>query len=102
MEDLQRAFSEFKNQVEEIAEHADSVQKLSFKAELKNGTAFRFNYNADSFGPKQAYHPNSVFNGIVDCVSALIAIWLLLKTEEKSICLPCKEAARPSQAGCGR
>jgi hypothetical protein len=66
MEDIQRAFSEFKTQVQEIAEHADSVQKLSFKAELKNGTSFRFNYNADSFGPKQAYHPNSVFNGIVD------------------------------------
>lgn len=77
MEDIQRAFSEFKTQVQEIAEHADSVQKLSFKAELKNGTSFRFSYNADSFGPKQAYHPNSVFNGIVDCVSAFIAIWLV-------------------------
>lgn len=78
MNDLQNVFSDFKTQVEEIAEHADAVQKLSFKAELKNGTSFKFSYNADTFGPRKQYHPTSIFNGILDIVSALVAIWLLV------------------------
>ncbi|NBK21637.1 MAG: hypothetical protein EOM68_06400 [Spirochaetia bacterium] len=78
MDDLQTVFSEFKTQVQEIADHAQSVQKLTFKAELKNGTAFNFKYNADSFGPKQAYHPLSIFNGILDIASVIIAVWLLV------------------------
>ncbi|MDD3424193.1 MULTISPECIES: hypothetical protein [Sphaerochaeta] len=77
MDDLQNVFSEFKTQVLEIADHAQSVQKLTFKAELKNGTAFNFKYDADTFGPKQAYHPLSIFNGILDIASAFVAVWLL-------------------------
>ncbi len=77
MDDLQRVFSDFKTQVQEIADHAQSVQKITFKAELKNGTAFNFNFNADSFGPKKAYHPISIFNGILDIVSALVTIWFV-------------------------
>ena len=78
MDDLQNVFSNFKTQVQEIATHAEQVQKLTFKAELKNGTAFHFNYNADTFGPQKSYHPISIFNGILDIVSASVVIWLLV------------------------
>ena len=78
MDDLQNVFSNFKTQVQEIATHAEQVQKLTFKAELKNGTAFHFNYNADTFAPQKNYHPISIFNGILDIVSASVCTWLLV------------------------
>jgi predicted membrane channel-forming protein YqfA (hemolysin III family) len=82
MDELDRIFSDFKNQVNEIALHAKQVSTVNFKADLKNGTSFNFVYNADKFaraqGDKQEYRPLSVSNAIVDIVGAIGAVALLL------------------------
>ena len=82
MKDLETVFKEFQNQVEEISSHAQQVQDLVFRAHLKNGTSFRFTYDAERFAKQQGErihaHPLSVFNGILDIVAALLAITLLV------------------------
>ncbi|MGH0053147.1 MAG: hypothetical protein ACQ5SW_07150 [Sphaerochaetaceae bacterium] len=82
MDDVHKIFSDFKNRVDEIAEHAEHVHSVSFKAELKNGTSFNFSYNAEKFAkiqePRGAFKAYSVFNGIVDIIASLASIALLV------------------------
>ena len=82
MDELQQVFTDFENQVHEIASHANQVSKVNFKAELKNGTSFNFIFNADSFARRQGNQsegrPLSISNAIVDIVGASAAITLLL------------------------
>ena len=82
MDELEQVFSDFKNQVSEIAQHAKQVSTVTFKADLKNGTSFNFSYNADKFAKaqegKRSYRPLSISNAIVDIIAALGATALLL------------------------
>lgn len=82
MKELETVFREFQSQVEEISQHAQQVQDLVFRARLKNGTSFRFTYDAERFAKQQGErihaHPLSVFNGILDIVAALLAITFLI------------------------
>jgi len=82
MNELNTVFSDFQKRIQEIANHAEDVQYLDFKARLKNGTAFEFHYDMDSFAkqtqPKKAYRPASIFNAIVDILGGLISIGLLV------------------------
>lgn len=82
MKELETVFKEFQSQVEEISQHSQQVQDLVFRAHLKNGTSFRFTYDAERFAKQQGErihaHPLSIFNGILDIVAALLAITLLV------------------------
>lgn len=82
MDELNTIFSDFEQRVQEIAGHAEDVQYLDFKARLKNGTAFEFHYDIETFAklsqPKPVYRPASVFNAIVDILGGGISIGLLV------------------------
>ncbi len=82
MQDVQKVFSDFKTQVEEIADHCEQVHSLTFRAELRNGTSFNFSYNAEKFardhGQKLPYEPVSLFNAILDIIATLSTIALLV------------------------
>lgn len=82
MKELETVFKEFQSQVEEISQHAQQVQDLVFRARLKNGTSFRFTYDAERFAKQQGErihaHPLSVFNGILDIVAALVGITFMV------------------------
>ncbi|MDY0288456.1 MAG: hypothetical protein RBR15_06495 [Sphaerochaeta sp.] len=84
MEDLDKLFSEFERQVEEITSHASQVHKLDFSAKLRNGTYFNFSYNSDTYARKlnsegkHPYAPASVFNAVVDILGSLVSALLLV------------------------
>ncbi len=82
MDDVEKIFADFKNRVDEIAEHAQQVHAVTFKADLKNGTSFNFTYNSEKFAkerePQGAFKPHSVFNGIFDIIATLSTIALLV------------------------
>jgi hypothetical protein len=82
MDDVHKIFTDFKNRVDEIAEHAEHVHSVSFKAELKNGTSFNFSFNAEKFAkakdPKGTFKSYSIFNGIVDIVASLSTIAIII------------------------
>lgn len=84
---LEELFSDFKEQVIDISDHADQVYRLDFAARLKNGTAFSFNFNSDQWARKASmqeapetgkYSPASPFNAVLDIIGALIAIALMI------------------------
>ncbi len=77
--ELNDLFDNFKNQVEEIAKHSDKVKKLDFTCTLLNGTGFIFNYDINKFNKKTInYKPATVFNAVVDIISAAISIIFLI------------------------
>lgn len=77
--DVNELFQNFQKQVDEIASHAQQVSKLKFSAQLKNGTSFRFNFDADTYGrEKKPYKPHSIYNAIIDIIGAGIAIALMV------------------------
>lgn len=77
--ELTDLFENFKNQVEEISKHSDKVKKLDFTCTLLNGTGFIFNYDINKFNKKTInYKPATVFNAVVDIISAAISIIFLI------------------------
>lgn len=86
-QEISQLFSDFKEHVIDITEHADQIHRIDFSAKLKNGTSFAFNYNSDQWMRKASpeakressrYAPASPFNAIVDIVGALVAIALMI------------------------
>ena len=56
---------------------------MKFDAKLKNGTHFSFDFNSDKFNrktgtEKREHHPVSVFNAVVDILSACTALALMI------------------------
>lgn len=77
--DVNELFQDFQKQVAEIASHAQQVSKLKFSAQLKNGTSFRFNFDADTYGrEKKPYKPHSIYNAIIDIIGAAITVALMV------------------------
>jgi len=79
-EKLNETFKDFENQVSQIADHADTVNKLHFSCSLKNGTGFNFDYDCDKFNQtgKQEYKPADVFNAVIDILAGAISLALLV------------------------
>ncbi len=84
---LQRLFDDFRQRASEISEHSEQVQKVSFSAQLKNGTSFAFRYDSDAWEKKHSpkpkrgkrvYNPASPFNAVVDIIGAFIAVALMV------------------------
>ena len=77
--DVNELFEDFRTQVNEIANHAGQVSKLKFSAQLKNGTSFRFHYDADTFGKeKKLYKPLSAYNAIIDIIGSAVTIAMMV------------------------
>ncbi len=88
--DVNELFQSFQEQVNEISRHANQVSKLKFSANLKNGTSFRFHYDADTYGKgKVNYKPLSVFNAIVDIIGAMATISLMVLHIQKGMWIIC-------------
>lgn len=76
-------FSQFNEKVSEITQHYEEIEEMKFDAKLKNGTHFSFDFNSDKFNrktgtEKKEHHPVSVFNAVVDILSACTAITLMI------------------------
>ena len=76
-------FSQFNEKVSEITQHYEEIEEMKFDAKLKNGTHFSFDFNSDKFNrktgtEKREHHPVSVFNAVVDILSACTALALMI------------------------
>ena len=76
-------FSQFIEKVSEITQHYEEIEEMKFDAKLKNGTHFSFDFNSDKFNrktgrEKREHHPVSVFNAVVDILSACTALALMI------------------------
>ena len=50
-------FEEFKGRVDEILDHYEELERLSFTARLRNGTRFAFDFDIDSTSHKATRAP---------------------------------------------
>ena len=77
-------FSQFNEKVSEITQHYEEIEEMKFDAKLKNGIRFAFTFDSDKFSRKtgeagrKKHHPVSVFNAVVDILSACTAITLMI------------------------
>ena len=78
-------FEEFKGRVDEILDHYEELERLSFTARLRNGTRFAFDFDIDSFNRNEERgrtrtpsRPVSVFNAVIDIIASVMAICLLI------------------------
>ena len=64
---MKEVLDEFKLRVNEILDHSDNVETIKFRANLKNGIKFNFDYNTKDFEKldKAKYVPNSVINAVL-------------------------------------
>ena len=89
-------FSQFNEKVSEITQHYEEIEEMKFDAMLKNGTHFSFDFNSDKFNrktgrEKREHHPVSVFNAVVDILSACTAITLMILWFVHSAAFPTAE-----------
>jgi hypothetical protein len=77
-ETKEKRFADFSGKVQEICQHYDQVEDMKFTANLKNGTTFRFKFDAEEYDKakeeKRPYKPVSVFNSIIDMIGAGLSI----------------------------
>lgn len=90
-------FSQFNEKVSEITQHYEEIEEMKFDAKLKNGTHFSFDFNSDKFNrqtgdeKRKAHHPLSVFNAVVDILSACAALALMVLWFVHSAAFPAAE-----------
>ena len=76
---MKEVLDEFKLRVNEILDHSDNVETIKFRASLKNGVKFNFDYNIKNFEKteKEKYVPNSIINAILAILFASFSIVFL-------------------------
>ena len=90
-------FSQFNEKVSEITQHYEEIEEMKFDAKLKNGIRFAFTFDSDKFSRKtgeagrKKHHPVSVFNAVVDILSACTAITLMILWFAHSAAFPTAE-----------